>query len=116
MMLLPNMENHPRQLTGYALARNGRSASQRAALAASIILGEIEFIKPTKKQIAALLGASMPYTNQALALDPFERGLVRKGRVTLAQTVKVEPTDLQLHRIVEAAGVDRTWEALEPLI
>jgi hypothetical protein len=114
-MLLPNMEDHPRQLTGYALARNGRSASQRAALVASIILGEIEFIKPTKKQIVALLGASMPYTNQALALDPYQRGLVRKGYVTLAQCVK-EPTDTQLHRIVEAAGVTRVWDALEPLI
>src|ERR1700722_11865355 len=89
-------------MTGYRLARNGRSASQRAALAASIILGEIEFIKPTKKQIVALLGASVPYTNQALALNPFQRGLVREGYVTLAQYQK-EPTDLQLHRIVEAA-------------
>jgi hypothetical protein len=115
-MLLPNMEDHPRQLTGYALARNGRSASQRAALAASIITGEVKFIKPTKKQIAALIGVSVPYTNQALALDPVQRGLVREGYVTLAQTVKVEPTDLQLHRIVEAAGVTRVWDALEPLI
>jgi hypothetical protein len=115
-MLLPNMEDHPRQLTGYALARNGRSASQRAALAASIITGEVEFIKPTKKQIAALIGVSVPYVDQALTLNPFQRGLVRKGYVTLAQTVEVEPTDLQLHRIVEAAGVERTWGVIEQII
>jgi hypothetical protein len=114
-MLLPNMEDHPRQLTGCALARNGRSASQRAALAASIITGEVEFIKPTKKQIAALIGVSVPYTNQALALNPFQRGLVREGYMTLAQYQK-EPTDLQLHRIVEAAGVERTWGVIEEII
>jgi hypothetical protein len=113
-MLLPNMETHPRQLTGYALARNGRSASQRAALAASIILGEIEFIKPTKKQIAALLGVSVPYTNQALALNPVQRGLVREGYTTLAQYQK--PTDGHLHHVIEQAGVDRAWAAIEEII
>jgi hypothetical protein len=103
-----------RQLTGYALARNGRTASQRAALAASIITGEINFTKPTKKQIAALLDVSVPYVNQALTLDRFQRDMVRQGYATLStfQT----PTDTQLHRTVEAAGVERTWNVIEQII
>jgi hypothetical protein len=102
-------------MTGYRLARNGRTASQRAALAASIITGEIDFIKPTKKQIAALLGVSTVYVNQALALNRFQRDFVLNGYATLAQFQK-QPTDLQLHRIVEAAGVERTWGVIEQII
>jgi hypothetical protein len=106
--------NSARQLTGYALARNGRTASQRAALAASIIAGEIDFVKPTKKQIAQLLGVSVVYVSRAEALNRFQRDLVCKGYASLSTFHTL--TQSQLERVVEEAGVARTWEALEPLI
>jgi hypothetical protein len=101
-------------MTGYRLARNGRTASQRAALAASIITGEIDFIQPTKKQIATLLGVSVVYVNQALVLNRFQLALVREGYVTLAQFQK--PTDGHLHHVIEQAGVDRAWAVIEEII
>jgi hypothetical protein len=46
--------NHPvKKMTGYALARNGRTASQRAAVA-SIVLGEIELTQLTKKHASGI--------------------------------------------------------------
>jgi hypothetical protein len=47
--------NHPvKKMTGYALARNGRTASQRAAIAASIVLGEIDLTQLTKKHASGI--------------------------------------------------------------
>jgi hypothetical protein len=108
-------DDSTRQLTGHALARKGRSASQRAAFAASLILGELELTKPTKGQIAKLLDVSIPYVERALALSPVERSAVQDGFLTLAR-FKNPPTDLELERVVEAAGVGRTWNVLEPMI
>ena len=104
-----------RQLTGYALARKGRSASQRAALAASIILGEVEMTKPTRKQIAKLLGVSIPYVKHAMKLRRAQRAAMQDGWLSLPH-FKNPPTDLELERTVQAAGVDRTWSVIEQII
>jgi hypothetical protein len=102
-------------MSGYAVARNHRSASQRAAIAASIIAGEVEFTKPTKKQIAELLHVSVSYVDRALELDPVCRESMREGYLELSDFPNI-PTDTQLQRTVKAAGVDRTWNVMEPFI
>lgn len=102
-------------LTGYAIARNGRSASQRAAIAAQIILGEVVFTKPTKKQIAELLHVSVSYVDRVLELDPVCRAAMGEGYLALSDFHNI-PTDTQLERTVKAAGVDRVWDVMEPLI
>jgi hypothetical protein len=102
-------------VTGYCISRNGRTASQRAAIAARIIAGEVEFTKPTKKQIAELLHVSIVYVDRALELDPISRHMMADGLLQLTQFRKA-PTDLQLNRTVQAAGVDRTLNAVEPLL
>ena len=104
-----------KQLTGRTIARNHRSASERAALAAMIILGERDFTQPTHKQIAKLFGVSTAYVEQALKLGVLQRAWMAMGHLQLADT-QFQPSDNLLRRTIAAAGVDRTWNALEPLI
>jgi hypothetical protein len=108
------INDHPvKTLTGRTIARNGRSASQRAAIAARIIAGEVEFTNPTKRQIAELLHVSIKYVDRALDLDPISRHMMADG---LLQLTRIQPSDNQLLRTVMAAGVDRVWNVMEPLI
>jgi hypothetical protein len=104
-----------KQMTGYCLARNGRTASQRAAIAAGIVLGEIELAPLTKKQIALLAGVSVSYVDRAIELSPLHRKLMAKGDFFKIADFQV-PTDTQLQRTVKAAGVDRVWDVMEPFI
>lgn len=110
-MTTNSTSNYPVKLTGHTIARNGYSASQRAALAAMIILGEVEFVKPTHKQIAKLLGVSTVYIDRALKLDPTRREWVADGLLQLTQFQKA-PTDTHLDRLVSAAGTERVWGAI----
>jgi hypothetical protein len=98
----------------YTIARK-RSASQRAAIAAAIILGETTLDRPSRQQVARLLHVSLTYVNHALTLSTGQRMLMSLGHLELAQFPK-PPTDTQLTRTVRAAGVNRVWKALEPLI
>jgi hypothetical protein len=104
--------NHPvKKMTGYALARNGRTASQRAALAASIIAGEVEFTKPTKKQIAELLHVSVSYVDKVLKLDPVCRKAMTEGYLALSDFQNT-PSDAQLSRAIKAVGVDHAFDVM----
>ena len=51
--------NQPSTITGRNVAHGRRTPSQRAAIAAELVSGEIVFIKPTLKQAAALFGVSV---------------------------------------------------------
>jgi hypothetical protein len=102
-------------ITGRTIARGRKSKSQKAALAAMILLGELKLDNLTKKQIAKLLGVSESYVGKALSLDAADREAMAEGRLTLA-AVPTNPTDKEIEKTVRAAGVDRVWAAMEPLI
>jgi hypothetical protein len=58
------------RITGRNLAHGRRTASQRAAIAAELRLGERVIVKPAEKQCAALVKVSVPYLRLAAALEP----------------------------------------------
>ena len=96
--------------TGYALARNGRSKSQRAALAAQIIAGEIELVDLTQGQIAKLVGVSRPYITAALELDPMRRRMMARGYLKVSEFQV--PTDTALSRAIKAVGVEHAFDVM----
>jgi hypothetical protein len=50
-----------KDVTGRNVAHAHRTPSQRAGLAAQLVLGEAALIKPTRKQVARLLRVSGPH-------------------------------------------------------
>jgi hypothetical protein len=102
--------NRPvKNMTGHALARNGYTKSQRAALAAGVACGEIELTKPTLKQLAKLFNVSVSYIGAALALSPMQRAMMRGGCTEIAD---IPPSKAALKRTIARAGVEPTWNAI----
>ena len=96
--------------------RSGQSSkSQKAALAAQVVLGEATLDDLARAQVCAMFGVSLGYLNKALALSQATREAVSAGKVTL-QDIPVIPTDRVLHKVTHDAGVARVWEMLEPMI
>jgi hypothetical protein len=102
-------------ITGHAIARGRKSKYQKAAIAAMILLGELKLDNPTKKQIAKLVGVSVRSVGKALNLGVADREAIAVGWLTLA-AVPTIPTDKKIEKMVRAAGVDRVWSIMEPLI
>jgi hypothetical protein len=101
--------NTPVKLTGHQLAHNHYSKSQLAAFAASIILDEVDFTKPTRGQVAQVFNVSIPYISKALALSPLERAEMRDGNLEMTD---LPPPAAELERVIGRAGTDPSWAAL----
>jgi hypothetical protein len=97
------------KLTGHKLAHNHYSKSQRAAFAASTILGEVDLTKPTHKQVAKVFDVCIPYIQKALALSPLERAEMRDGNLEMTD---LPPPKAELERVIGRAGTDPSWDAL----
>ena len=118
--------NHkPLPLSGHNLVHLHRSASQRGAVAAQLVLEEIEPPKPTVLQAAAITGANIPYVYVALRLTPETRARVAAGKLTLAKAAKANgllaawstSTPAERSRAGAAVGVNEIWDrAIEPSI
>jgi hypothetical protein len=67
-------------ITGHDIARGRKSKSQKAAIAAMIILGELNLDNPTKNQIAKLVGVSVSSVGKALSLDVADREAMAQGQ------------------------------------
>jgi hypothetical protein len=98
-----------KKLTGHTLARNGYSKSQRAAFAASFILGEVEITKPTHIQVAKVFNVSIPYIQKALALSPTARAVMRAGYLDMAG---LPPAKAELERVIGRAGNEPAWQVI----
>jgi hypothetical protein len=84
--MLFNLRTSPTQvgaITGRDLAHRQRSASQRAAIAAALVAGEVVLSHPTLKQAARLAHASVPYTRAALRASPAARARLGSGGRTI---------------------------------
>ena len=65
-------------LSGRAIARASLSKSQKAALAAQVVLGEATLDDLARAQVCAMFGVSLGYLNKALALSQATREAVRR--------------------------------------
>jgi hypothetical protein len=112
-------------ITGRNLAHAHRSASERAALAAQLVLGEARLVKPTITQVAAITLVSLPYVQVALKLSETTRYRVVKGELSLPDAARANgllsawltSTPEEKAALGVAVGVNAVWdEAIAPAI
>ena len=102
--------NHPAIVTGLGLAHGKRTAVQSAFLSADIGAGRIPFTGWTDRQIAQLVGASLPYLRAAklVAANPQLRARVEAGEIALmaaAKSMRPAPKPV-VSEITEAAFIE----------
>ena len=108
----------PTLITGRDLAHSHRTASQRGALAAQLVLEELQRVEPTAIQAAADTGANMAYVQIALRLTPATRARVAAGEFTIAEAAKangllgawITSTPAEKAALGAAVGVDAVWD------
>ena len=111
-----------RTIVGAGLANRRLDKCQRACLAADVLDGIVMF-SPSQKQLADLLGVSVPYINAARRLLPGKRAAILKGWDPTSFTDLVHPqhrqllvpncasiTNSYLETVIRAVGIDRTLE------
>jgi hypothetical protein len=121
-----------RTIVGAGLANCHLDKRQRACLAADVIDGLVTFI-PSQKQLADLLGVSVPYINVARRLSAGKRTAILRGWDPVSFTGLMNPpprqlslvgpvipdmrmtdttkiTNSYLEAVIRAVGVDRTLE------
>jgi hypothetical protein len=115
-----NAQTPAKTITGRNLAHAHRTASQRGAVAAQLVLEEVEHTKPTMIQAAAITGANIPYVQLALRLKPETRARVAAGELTIAEAAKangllsawIAATPTEKAALGVAVGVDAIWDAV----
>jgi hypothetical protein len=120
-------QDHLVLVTGRNLAHSKRSASQRAGVAAQLVLGEADLVNPTVTQVVVLLKVSVPYVEAALAGTADERRELAEGRLTISELHP--PISVELAKIWRNAsardrlefarrvGAEEVWaDAVSPAI
>ena len=120
-------------LSGRGLAHRRLNKRQRAVLAADVVDGLVT-VQLTAKQVAQLLGVSAPYIALAQQFTPEKRAAIMSGKDdTSFVACSIPPAPLALPAPslaiswdganddallanVRAAGITRTWAAIEKLI
>jgi hypothetical protein len=98
-------------LTGRQLSSKKRTKSQRAALAAMVLCGEVKLADLTVAQLCALFQVSRSYVKRALSLPAELLKVMANGDLTIAEMPAI-PTDKRLADTVRAAGIERTWDEI----
>jgi hypothetical protein len=104
-------------ISGRALAHRRLNARQRAAIAAQLLEQEV-VIDLSVRQMAQLIGVSVPYILAARQLSSEKREAIVNGKDLTSFTTLLPPaskplalpkpaTDLELADIVRAAGIER---------
>jgi hypothetical protein len=102
-------------VSGHELEQDFFTKSQRAAIAAQLVMGELDLTDLQLSQIARLVGVSRPYVYKAVALSPADRDDMRCGELRMADVPTI-PSKRKVEQTVMAAGVARVWDAIVPLI
>jgi hypothetical protein len=122
-----NGNGHPviSLITGRNLAHAHRDAGERAGIAAQLVLGEAELVKPTITQIAPAARVSLPYVHRALRLKVETRARVAAGELALLDAVKanglltawIASTPEERAALGAAVGVNEIWDhAIQPSV
>jgi hypothetical protein len=126
--MLFNPKSHSSSITGRNVAHGRRTPSQRAAIAAEIVKGDIVLVEPTLKQAAELLDVSVPYIRTALSATSAERTALAQGDLLISQLLNPScpdqliltwnaATDSERVEFAQRIGVGRIWdEAIAPAI
>ena len=123
-----------RVLSGRGLAHRHLNKRQRAVLAADVVDG-IVTVQLSAKQVAQLLAVSVPYLALAQQFSPEKRAAILSGKDDTSFVALLNPptpqlalpatrlaiawdgaSDDALLANVRAAGVARTWTAIERLL
>jgi hypothetical protein len=127
MLFTPKYDPTAIPISGRAFAHRRRTASQRAGLAAQLVLGEGVLANPTVKQAASLLQVSRPYVQVALKATTGQRENLVSGRLTVSR-LKPSPCDLLVRdwnaandaervEFARRVGVDQIFDtAIAPVI
>jgi hypothetical protein len=119
MLYRPNVTNvnfgTAPSITGRSLAHARRTASQRAAVAAALHLGELSLMHPTEVQCAALCKVSAPWLRHAARLDPDLRQRVIAGEIPLTEAL-AQPTAEALMAAIKHFGCERAFDLLTELL
>jgi hypothetical protein len=121
-------------LSGRGLAHRHLNKRQRAVLAADVVDG-IVTVQLSAKQVAQLLAVSVPYLALAQQLSPKKRAAILSGKDDTSFAGLLNPpapqlalpaprlaitwdgaSDDALLANVRAAGITRTWTAIERLL
>jgi hypothetical protein len=118
-------------IAGRRLAHGKFTASQRAALAAALELGELRVDRFTQTQAARLSRADRAYARKARRAPPavrralihgystvgdLDRYSAAKSKSTLSASAWSSLTDAALETAVRDAGVARVWDAIVKII
>jgi hypothetical protein len=93
----------PSSVVGRSLAHSHLTASQRAAVAAKLVLGEARLIAPTITQVVPIVHVSTPYVRVALELVEETRARVAMGEL------------LSLSDAAKANGLLAAWLTASPV-
>ena len=96
-------QNATTRLRGRRLAHLRRTASQRAAIGAWLVLGEVAVERPTIRQASALAKVSVPYLRRALRASEQERRALAGGRRKVGDLPPARDRELERH-----------WQAATP--
>jgi hypothetical protein len=75
-------------ITGRNIAHSSRTASQRAVLAAELVLGECLLVDPTTLQAAAICRVCTPYVHAALKADADRRAELAAGTAEIGELLR----------------------------
>jgi hypothetical protein len=116
----------PRPVAGQYLARNHLSATRRAFLGVEILTGRAQPVNYTDKQVAALVGVSIPYLVAARrvahsrpdlrsscesGLVPLLTAVARPGRAERLANAFTKMTAEEQRLFARLAGVDALFNA-----
>jgi hypothetical protein len=116
---------HGRPIFGRDIAHSHRSAGERAALAAQLVLGERTLFQPTATQAGPLVRASLPYIHIARLLKPATRMRVARGELSLVEASKANglaeawflASPEERAALGSIVGVNQIWDdAIQPSI
>jgi hypothetical protein len=93
MYLVENLNTSasPRVICGRGLSHRRLRAAQKAAIAGQLIEGEIS-IELSMRQVASLLGVSVPYIRAARQLSSAKRQAIADGKDPTPFAILIKPT------------------------
>jgi len=97
----------PQPITGRALAHNYYTPVERAFVAADLVGGRLQLIRPTRRQAVALAHSNPVYVKRAMEASPADREAILISGKPLTT---INPIDPDLVELARQIGGDR-WLA-----